>query len=133
MKNIVETASSSGSFNTLVTAVKAAGLAETLSGKGPFTVFAPTDEAFAKLPKGTVESLLGDRKRLTDILTYHVVPGMVGSESVRKLKEARTVNGKKLNIHHLWGTRVDKARIVKADIQTSNGVIHAIDRVLIPS
>jgi uncharacterized surface protein with fasciclin (FAS1) repeats len=133
MKNIVETAIDAGSFNTLVTAVKEAGLVDTLSGKGPFTVFAPTDEAFAKLPKGTVEGLLKDKSKLTDILTYHVVPGAVNSSQVKKMKEAQTVQGKKIRIRHLLGTKVDNAKIVKADIHTSNGVIHVIDSVLIPS
>lgn len=133
MKNIVTTAIEAGSFKTLVTAVKEAGLVDTLSGRGPFTVFAPTDEAFARLPKGTVEGLLKDRKKLTDILTYHVIPGMVTSSQVKKIKEAQTVNGKKLKIHHAWGTKVENAKIISSDIRTSNGIIHVIDRVLIPS
>ena len=137
MKNIVETAIDAGSFKTLVTAVKAAGLVETLSGDGPFTVFAPTDEAFAKLPKGTVEGLLEDIPKLTAILTYHVVPGKVMATDVVKLKTAKTVQGQEIKIDaskwHLHKyVKVNDANIVKADIITSNGVIHVIDKVILP-
>lgn len=130
--NIVETAVSAGSFKTLVTAVKAAGLAETLSGKGPFTVFAPTDEAFAKLPEGTVEKLLEDKEQLTAVLTYHVVAGEVPAAEVVKLKKAKTLQGGYVHIDATDGVRVNDAKVVKADIRTSNGIIHVIDTVLIP-
>ena len=137
MKNIVQTAIDAGSFKTLVTAVKAADLVDTLSGKGPFTVFAPTDEAFAKLPKGTIEKLLDDKKKLTSILTYHVVPGKVMAADVVKLKTAKTVQGQEVKIDAVkWylhkNAKINNANIVKTDIETSNGVIHVIDSVLIP-
>lgn len=133
MKNIVETAIAAGSFKTLVAAVEAAGLVETLTGKGPFTVFAPTDEAFAKLPKGTVESLLKDKAKLTSILTYHVVSGKVMSKDVMNLKKAKTVQGQDINIDTKSGVKVNNANVVKADIETSNGVIHVIDTVILPA
>jgi uncharacterized surface protein with fasciclin (FAS1) repeats len=133
--DIVDTAVSAGQFNTLVAAVKAAGLVETLKGPGPFTVFAPTDEAFAKLPKGTVEMLLKpeNKDKLVKILTYHVVSGKVMAEDVVKLKTAKTVQGSLLNIK-VKGSNVmvDNARVVKTDIGTSNGVIHVIDTVIMP-
>lgn len=131
--NIVETAVAAGNFNTLVAAVKAAGLVETLSGEGPFTVFAPTDEAFAKLPEGTVEGLLQDKEALTAILTYHVVPGLVMSKDVVKLDKAETANGQSVSIKTTdSNVMIDNARVVKADIATSNGVIHVIDAVILP-
>jgi len=131
--DIVEVASSAGSFQTLLQAAQAAGLVETLKGEGPFTVFAPTDEAFAKLPEGTVESLLQDREKLRAILTYHVVAGEVTSGQVVELDEAETVNGKKVNIATRDGqVRINDARVVQADVQASNGVIHVIDSVLLP-
>lgn len=132
--DIVAVASGAGSFNTLVAAVKAAGLVETLQGPGPFTVFAPTDEAFAKLPAGTVESLLKpeNKDKLTAILTYHVLPGKVMAADV-KTSKAKTVNGKELSLQVKDGAvHVDKATVVKADIAASNGVIHVIDSVVIP-
>ncbi len=130
---IVDVAASAGNFKTLVAAVKAAGLAETLAGTGPFTVFAPTDEAFAKLPAGTVDALLKDKERLTAILTYHVVAGAVTSNQVVKLTSARTVNGKDLPIKAAGGkVTVGNAQVVQADIKASNGVIHVIDTVLLP-
>lgn len=132
---IVDIAANAGSFNTLVAAVKAAGLAETLSSKGPFTVFAPTDEAFAKLPKGTIESLLKpeNKEKLIAILTYHVVGAKVMSSDVKSGKVA-TVNGKKLNVRaNAKGVRVNKAKVVKTDIAASNGVIHVIDTVVLPN
>jgi uncharacterized surface protein with fasciclin (FAS1) repeats len=132
MSNIVETAASAGTFNTLVKAVQAAGLAETLSGKGPFTVFAPDDEAFAKLPAGTVESLLKDTPKLKDILTYHVVPGKVMAADTVGITSAKTVEGKELRIDSKDGVRVNDAKVSKADIEADNGVIHVIDKVLIP-
>jgi uncharacterized surface protein with fasciclin (FAS1) repeats len=131
-KDIVATAVSAGSFNTLVTAVKAAGLVEVLQGEGPFTVFAPTDEAFAKLPEGTLEALLEDTEKLTAILMYHVVPGRVLAADVVKLSSAPTVQGQKITIDTSHGVMVDNAKVVKTDVMASNGVIHVIDTVLIP-
>ncbi|MFW9907362.1 MAG: fasciclin domain-containing protein [Candidatus Thorarchaeota archaeon] len=133
MKNIVETAIAAGSFKTLVAAVQAAGLVDTLSSKGPFTVFAPTDEAFAKLPKGTVESLLKDKAKLTSILTYHVVSGKVMAKDVMNLKKAKTVQGQDIMIDTKSGVKVNNANVVKTDIETSNGVIHVIDTVILPA
>lgn len=133
--DIVDTAVSAGSFNTLVAAVKAAGLVETLKGPGPFTVFAPTDEAFAKLPAGAMEDLLKpeNKAKLTAILTYHVVPGKVMAADVVKLKEAKTVQGQSVKIKAKGGAvMVDNAKVVKTDISTSNGVIHVIDTVIMP-
>jgi uncharacterized surface protein with fasciclin (FAS1) repeats len=133
--DIVESAVAAGSFNTLVTAVKAAGLVDTLKGPGPFTVFAPTDEAFAKLPGETVENLLKpeNKQQLVAILTYHVVPGKVMSKDlVGKKTMAKTVEGTQVSIDATDGVRVDNAKVVKADIEASNGVIHVIDTVIIP-
>jgi uncharacterized surface protein with fasciclin (FAS1) repeats len=130
--NIVETAVAAGSFNTLVAAVKAAGLVDVLSGEGPFTVFAPTDEAFAKLPDGTVEALLEDTEKLTAILTYHVVAGKVMSSDVAGLTSATTVQGGDLSIDTSYGVKINDAKVVKADVEASNGVIHVIDTVLLP-
>jgi len=133
--DIVDTAVSSGSFNTLVTALKAAGLVDTLKGEGPFTVFAPTDEAFAKLPKETLRNLLKpeNKKMLTDILTYHVVSGSLKSGKVISSNSALTVNGKSLGFAlRNKSVFVDKAKVVKADLEVRNGVIHVIDTVLIP-
>lgn len=133
-KDIVDTAVSAGSFKTLVTAVKAAGLVDTLKGKGPFTVFAPTDEAFAKLPEGTVENLLKpeNKKQLQSIL-YHVVSGKVPASEVVKIKNANTVQGQKVAINVKDGkVKVDNANVVKTDIMTSNGIIHVIDAVILP-
>ncbi len=134
-KDIVDTAVSAGSFNTLVAAVKAAGLVDTLKGSGPFTVFAPTDEAFAKLPAGTVDNLLKpeNRDKLKAILTYHVVPGKVMAADVVKLKQAKTANGASLTVKTSGGgVMIDNAKVVKTDIATSNGVIHVIDTVVLP-
>jgi uncharacterized surface protein with fasciclin (FAS1) repeats len=134
-QDIVDTAVAAGSFKTLATALKAAGLIDTLKGKGPFTVFAPTDEAFAKLPAGTVEDLLKpeNKQKLTQILTYHVVAGKVMAADVVKLKNAKTVNGQSVQIKVDGGTvMVDNAKVVKTDIGTSNGVIHVIDSVILP-
>ena len=133
--NIVETAVAAGSFDTLVAAVKAAGLAETLSGEGPFTVFAPTDDAFAKLPEGTIETLLKpeNKEMLQSILTYHVVTGKVPASKVVKLENATTVQGGEVSISVNEGTvSLNDAKVVKADIMTSNGIIHVIDTVLMP-
>ena len=136
MKNIVQVAAEAGSFNTLVAAVKAAGLAETLQGPGPFTVFAPTDAAFAKLPAGTIESLLADKEKLASILTYHVVSGKVTSADLVKSDGGApaTVNGQPLDIVLRDGkVYVNGASVVTADVQASNGVIHVIDAVLLPT
>lgn len=133
--DIVDTAVKAGSFKTLVAAVKAAGLVGTLKGKGPFTVFAPTDEAFGKLPAGTIAMLLKpeNKKKLQAILTYHVVPGDVLAADVVKLKSAKTVNGKRVKIEVKNGkVYVDGARVVKTDIKCGNGVIHVIDKVMLP-
>ncbi len=134
-KDIVDTAVAAGDFKTLATALQAAGLVDTLKGKGPFTVFAPTDEAFAKLPAGTVEDLLKpeNHEKLVSILTYHVVPGKVMAKDVVKLHEAKTVNGKDVKIMAEGGkVMVDDANVVKTDIACSNGVIHVIDSVILP-
>ena len=134
MHNIVETAVAAGTFKTLVAAVQAAGLADTLSGAGPLTVFAPTDEAFAKLPKGTVEGLLKDLPKLASILKYHVVPGTVMAADVVKLKTAKTVQGTDIKIDATKGVKLNgSAMVTKADIVASNGVIHVIDSVILPS
>ena len=135
-KNIVETASANPDFSTLVAAIKAAGLAETLSGNGPFTVFAPTNEAFAALPAGTLESLLKpeNKEKLVSILTYHVVSGNVKSTDLKDGQKAKTVNGKEAKVSLKGGkAMVENANVTKADIPTSNGVIHVIDKVILPS
>lgn len=130
--DIIETATSAGSFTTLAKALEAAGLVETLKGEGPFTVFAPTDEAFAKLPEGTLDALLQDKEKLTAILTYHVVPGEVTSAQVAQLSTAKTVNGKELEIVAADGkVMVGNATVTQADIPATNGVIHVIDSVLL--
>jgi uncharacterized surface protein with fasciclin (FAS1) repeats len=137
MADIVDTAVAAGSFKTLVTAVKAAGLVDTLKSKGPFTVFAPNDDAFAKLPKGTVEGLLKDIPKLKSVLTYHVVPGKVMAADVVKLKTAKTVQGQDVKIdaskwHLNKNVKINDANVIKADIATDNGVIHVIDKVILP-
>jgi uncharacterized surface protein with fasciclin (FAS1) repeats len=132
MANIVQTAVAAGSFKTLVKAVQAAGLAETLSGKGPFTVFAPTDEAFSKLPPGTVEGLLKDIPKLKSVLTYHVVPGRMMAADVVQQSSLKTVQGQSISVDTKGGAKVDGANIVKTDIATDNGVIHVIDKVILP-
>ena len=134
-KDIVDTAVSAGQFNTLAKALEAAGLVDTLKGKGPFTVFAPTDEAIAKLPAGTVQDLLKpeNKSKLVAILTYHVVPGDVKASDVVKLTSAKTVYGEPLKIATMGGNvTVNDANVVKTDILCSNGVIHVIDTVLLP-
>jgi uncharacterized surface protein with fasciclin (FAS1) repeats len=131
-KDIVDTAVEAGTFNTLVAAVTAAGLGDTLKGDGPFTVFAPTDEAFAKLPEGTVEGLLADIPTLTSILTYHVVPGKVMSTDLSDGMTAATVNGAELTVDLSDGVKISGATVTAADIEASNGVIHVIDTVLLP-
>lgn len=133
--DIVDTAISAGSFNTLVQAVQAADLVDTLKSPGPFTVFAPTDEAFAKLPAGTLTDLLKpeNKAKLQSILTYHVVAGNVMSTDAVKLTSAKTVNGESFSIRSgSGGLMVDEATVIKADIKTSNGIIHVIDRVILP-
>lgn len=132
-KDIVDTAVSAGQFNTLAKALTEAGLVETLKGKGPFTVFAPTDEAFAKLPPGTLEALLADKAKLAAVLTYHVVPGKVMASDVVKFTEAKTVQGQNVKINTAGGVMVDDANVVKTDILASNGVIHVIDKVILPN
>ena len=134
-KDIVDTAASAGSFNTLVAAVTAAGLVDTLKGPGPFTVFAPTDEAFAKLPPGTVEMLLepANKNKLVAILTYHVVPGKVMSADIAGKEEmVKTVQGQSIDVNATKGVMVNNANVITADIETSNGVTHVIDAVIIP-
>jgi uncharacterized surface protein with fasciclin (FAS1) repeats len=134
-KDIVDTAVAAGSFKTLAAALQAAGLIETLKGPGPFTVFAPTDEAFAKLPAGTVEMLLKpeNKAKLTRILTSHVVAGKVMAADAAKLTSAKAISGETLTIAARGGAvTIDKAKVVKADIDASNGVIHVIDTVIVP-
>lgn len=133
--DIVDIAAGNKDFSTLVTAVTAAGLVETLKSAGPFTVFAPTNAAFAKLPKATLEALLKDKKALTAILTYHVVSGKVMAADVVKLKngsKVKTVQGKDITVYTKGGVSVNKSKVIKTDIEASNGVIHVIDTVLIP-
>ena len=130
--DIVDTAIAAGSFNTLVAAVKAAGLVDALKGDGPFTVFAPTDEAFAKLPAGTLEALLQDKDKLAAILTYHVVSGKVMAADVVNLTSAKTLQGSSVTIDASNGVMVDNAKVIATDIETSNGVIHVIDTVILP-
>ena len=131
--NIVEVAVSAGSFNTLVAAVQAAGLVETLSGEGPFTVFAPTDEAFAAIPEADLNALLADKDALTAVLTYHVVSGKVMASDVVNLDSAKTVNGQSVDIAVTDGkVMIDGAQVVTADVEASNGVIHVINKVILP-
>jgi len=131
-KDIVDTAVAAGSFKTLATALQAAGLVDTLKGAGPFTVFAPTDEAFAKIPKADLDALIADKAKLTKVLTYHVVPGKVMAADVTKLKEAKTVEGQMVRIDASNGVKINGANVVKADVEASNGVIHVIDSVILP-
>lgn len=130
-KDIVDTAVAAGNFKTLATALQAAGLVETLKGKGPFTVFAPTDEAFAKVPKADLDALLKDKAKLTAVLTYHVVPGKVMAKDV-KAGKVKTVQGSELTIGTTGGVTVDKAKVTATDIVADNGVIHVIDSVVMP-
>ena len=134
-KDIVDTAVAAGTFNTLAKALQAAGLVDTLKGKGPFTVFAPTDAAFAKLPAGTLESLLKpeNKQKLQRVLTYHVVPGKVMAADVVKLNQAKAVSGDTIAVAAKGGSvTVDAARVTQADVPASNGVIHVIDAVILP-
>ena len=130
-KDIVDTAVGAGNFKTLATALQAAGLVDTLKGKGPFTVFAPTDEAFAKIPKAQLDALLADKAKLTAVLTYHVVPGKVMAKDV-KAGKVKTVQGGELTVGTTGGVTVDGAKVTKADIVAENGVIHVIDTVVLP-
>ena len=131
--DIVDTAVAAGQFNTLVKAVQAAGLVDTLKGKGPFTVFAPTDAAFAKLPAGTLDALLADKQKLAQVLTYHVVPGKVTAADVRP-GSVQTVQGQFLSLQaDKGGVTVNSAKVLKADVMADNGVIHVIDTVVLPN
>jgi len=130
-KDIVDTAVAAGSFKTLATALGAAGLVDTLKGKGPFTVFAPTDEAFAKIPKADLDALLKDKAKLTSVLTYHVVAGKVMAADV-KAGKVKTVQGSELTVSTSMGVTVDNAKVTKTDITADNGVIHVIDTVIMP-
>lgn len=130
-KDIVDTAVAAGSFKTLVTALQAAGLVDTLKGKGPFTVFAPTDEAFAKVPKADLDALLQDKAKLTAVLTYHVGPGKVMAKDIKPGK-VKTVQGSELTLATAGGVTVDAAKVSAADIAADNGVIHVVDTVLMP-
>lgn len=129
--DIVDTAVAAGSFKTLATALQAAGLVGTLKGPGPFTVFAPTDEAFAKVPKADLDALLADKAKLTAVLTYHVVPGKVMAADVKPGK-VKTVQGSELTVSTTGGVKVDAAQVIKADVVADNGVIHVIDTVVLP-
>lgn len=131
-KDIVDTAVAAGQFNTLVTAVTAAGLSETLKGEGPFTVFAPNDAAFAKVPKADLDALLADKEKLTAVLTYHVVPGKLMAADLAGKSSLKTVQGGELMLDTSNGVTVDGAKVISADIETSNGVIHVIDSVVLP-
>lgn len=130
--DLVDTAIAAGSFNTLVKAIQEAGLVDTLKGPGPFTVFAPTDEAFAKLPAGTVEGLLADKEKLIAVLTYHVVSGAVPAAEAAKLTSATSVQGGTLTIDASNGVKINDATVIQADVQATNGIIHVIDTVLLP-
>jgi uncharacterized surface protein with fasciclin (FAS1) repeats len=130
-QDIVDTAVKAGSFKTLVAAVQAAGLVDTLKGPGPFTVFAPSDEAFAKIPKASLDALLADKAALTKVLTYHVVPGKVMAKDV-KAGMVKTVQGQELKLSTSPGVMVDQSKVVATDVAASNGVIHVIDTVLMP-
>lgn len=132
MPTIVDIAVQAGSFKTLVQAVQAAGLVETLSGEGPFTVFAPTDEAFAQIPQDTLQTVLANKEQLTAILTYHVVPGKLMAADVVRSTQLQTVQGQSITVSTEGGVRVDDANVVQTDIEADNGVIHVIDRVIMP-
>jgi uncharacterized surface protein with fasciclin (FAS1) repeats len=132
MPTIVDIAVQAGSFKTLVQAVQAAGLVETLSGEGPFTVFAPTDEAFAQIPAETLQAVLADKEKLTAILTYHVVPGKLMAADVVRSTQLQTVQGQSITVSTEGGVRVDNANVIQTDIEADNGVIHVIDQVIMP-
>ncbi len=132
MATIVDIAVQAGKFNTLVQAVQAAGLVETLSGEGPFTVFAPTDEAFAQIPQDTLQAVLADKEKLTAILTYHVVPGKLMAADVVRSSQLQTVQGQSITVNTDGGVQVDGANVIQTDIEADNGVIHVIDKVIMP-
>ncbi|GIV05479.1 MAG: beta-Ig-H3/fasciclin [Fimbriimonadales bacterium] len=132
MPTIVDIAVQAGLFNTLVQAVQAAGLVETLSSEGPFTVFAPTDEAFAQIPQDTLQAVLADKEKLTAILTYHVAPGKLMAADVVRSSQIPTVQGQSLTVNTEGGVKVDDANVIQTDIEADNGVIHVIDTVLVP-
>jgi len=132
-KDIVETAIDANNFTTLLAAVKQAGLVDALKGDGPYTLFAPTDEAFAKIPQSQLQALLNDKKMLTSVLTYHVVADNVPSSDVVKLKQAKTLQGQSITINASNGVKVDNANVIMTDIVASNGVIHVIDEVIMPN
>ncbi len=132
MQNIIDTAVANGNFNTLAAALTAAGLIDTLKGEGPFTVFAPTDAAFAKIPKETLDAVLADHAKLTSILTYHVVTGKVMSDEVVKMTSAKTLQGQDITIDASNGVKINNATVVTPDVECTNGVIHVIDTVLMP-
>jgi len=132
MPTIVDVAVQAGSFKTLVQAVQAAGLVETLNGTGPFTVFAPTDDAFAQIPQETLQAVLADKEKLTAILTYHVVPGKLMAADVVNSTRLQTVQGQSITVSTEGGVRVDDANVIQTDIEADNGVIHVIDRVIMP-
>lgn len=132
MKNIIETATDAGSFKSFVNAIKAAGLMDTLRGPGPFTVFAPNDAAFSKMSSKQIQDLLGNKKRLRSVLTYHVVNGRISSSDVSKLHSARTVQGQDVSIDSSRGVMIGDARVIQKDIRCTNGMIHVIDKVLVP-
>ena len=131
--NIIDTATSAGSFSSLINALNASGLSETLQGTGPFTVFAPSDRAFAKIPESIRAAILADKEALTELLTYHVIAGEVNAAAIERLSSAETVQGSTLSIDTSNGIKVDGANVVAADIRASNGIIHVIDTVLIPN
>jgi uncharacterized surface protein with fasciclin (FAS1) repeats len=131
-KDIVDTAVAAGDFKTLASALAAAGLVDTLKGPGPFTVFAPTDAAFAKIPKADLDALIADKAKLKKVLTYHVVPGKVMAADVVKLTSAKTVEGQMVKIDASSGVKINGANVIKADVAASNGVIHVIDSVILP-
>lgn len=132
MPTIIDIAVQAGSFNTLVQAVQAAGLVETLSSEGPFTVFAPTDEAFAQIPQDTLQAVLADKEKLTAILTYHVAPGKLMATDVVRSSQIPTVQGQSITVNTEGGVKVDDANVIQTDIEADNGVIHVIDKVLMP-
>jgi len=132
-KDIVDTAIEAKSFSTLLTAVKQAGLVDALKGQGPYTLFAPTDEAFAKIPKDKLQALLKDKEALTAVLTYHVIPANVTADQVVNLTSAKTLQGQSISIDTTNGVKVNNANVIKADIMASNGVIHVIDEVIMPN
>jgi uncharacterized surface protein with fasciclin (FAS1) repeats len=132
LKNLVETAIEAGNFKTLIKAIQEAGLFDTLSSDGPFTLFAPTDEAFSKLPAGVLDDIINDKERLTNLLTNHIIQDQVLADRVTNLKNIDNVNGKKISIKTSKNIKIDNAEIIKTNIKCTNGVIHIIDRVLLP-